>query len=80
MMDVILSEAKNLACARQMFRLRLNMTTPQIISDRALVFARSLRKFLRCCAPDFAQWDFTADWTSGFDFAQIVRGPSRRTN
>jgi hypothetical protein len=37
MMDVILSEAKNLACGRQMFRLRLNMTTPQIISDRALV-------------------------------------------
>jgi len=36
-MDVILSEAKNLACGRQMFRLRLNMTTPQIISDRALV-------------------------------------------
>jgi len=37
-------------------------------------FAQSLRKFLHCCAPDFAQWDFTADWTSGFDFAQIVRG------
>ena len=36
-MDVILSEAKNLACGRQMFRLRLNMTTPQIISDRAVV-------------------------------------------
>jgi hypothetical protein len=36
MMDVILSEAKNLACTRQMFRLRLNMTTPQIISNRAL--------------------------------------------
>jgi hypothetical protein len=36
MRDVILSEAKNLACGRQMFRLRLNMTTPQIISDRAI--------------------------------------------
>jgi len=38
-MDVILSEAKNLTCGRQMFRLRLNMTTPQIISDRAVGYA-----------------------------------------
>ena len=35
-MDVILSEAKNLACEGQMFRLRLNMTATQIICDRTI--------------------------------------------
>jgi hypothetical protein len=41
MMDVILSEAKNLACEGQMFRLRLNMTAPQIICDRTLAGDRT---------------------------------------
>jgi len=45
-----------------------------------LVLLLVVRKTLRSRLPAFAQWDFTADWTSGFDFAQIVRGGSRRTN
>jgi hypothetical protein len=36
-MGVILSEAKNLACEGQMFRLQLNMTTLQNTRDEAIV-------------------------------------------
>ena len=44
-MGVILSEAKNLACEGQMFRLRLNMTTLQNTRDEAIVVIEGIVKW-----------------------------------